>query len=115
MDAPKLFGLGTDSATHVSNVYHIWWTAGSNGTCSSNPETWAAGWAGLKSGVPTGGFDPHLMASNTNDGRLQIFAVAVNSPSDIWTNWQNGIGGGWTSWGDFGSGTSGMVFYPGQP
>jgi hypothetical protein len=54
------------------------------------------------------------MVSNTNDGRLQVFAVAKSSPYDIFTNWQGSISGAWTSWADFGSSTSGLIFYPGQ-
>jgi hypothetical protein len=103
----ELFGVQNDD-----NVYHIWNPASSG--CSTS--TWSSAWQDSSfSGVPSGGFDPHLMVSNTNDGRLQIFAVAKNSPFDIWSNWQSGISGLWTNWEDFGSSTSGMVLYPGQP
>jgi hypothetical protein len=53
--------------------------------------------------------------SNTDDGRLQIFAIANSSPNDIWTNWQASISGSWTSWADFGSAGRGLIFYNGQP
>jgi hypothetical protein len=97
----QLFGVGGGTSV---NVRHIWTTS---------PGTWAASWSTISGGAPTGGFDPHLMAANTNDGRLQIFAVAASSPNDIWTNWEGSIGGAWTSWADLDSG--GYIFYPGQP
>ena len=97
----ELFGVGADS-----NVYHMWITSGG---------TWTTSWGGITSGTPSGGFDPHLMVGNTNDGRLQIFAVAKSSPYDIFTNWQGSISGAWTTWADFGSSTSGLIFFPGQP
>ncbi|WP_263366442.1 hypothetical protein [Edaphobacter bradus] len=97
----ELFGVGSDA-----NVYHMWIT--SSGTWNSN-------WVTITGNVPAGGFDPHLMVGNTNDGRLQVFAIGKNSPSDIYTNWQASISGSWTNWADFGSATSGLTFFTGQP
>jgi hypothetical protein len=102
----ELFGVQNNS-----DVYHMWNTTASS--CSSS--TWATSWASITGSAPSGGFDPHLVVSNTNDGRLQIFAVANSSPNDIWTNWQASISGSWTSWADFGSASSGLILFNGQP
>ncbi len=97
----ELFGVGSDT-----NLYHMWVTTNGN---------WTANWVTIANNAPAGGFDPHLMVGNTNDGRLQIFAIGKNSPNDLFTNWQGSISGAWTNWADYGSSTSGLIFYPGQP
>ncbi len=51
-----------------------------------------------------------IVASNTADGRMQIFTIANNG--DVFTNWQTAAGGSgsWNGWSDFGSGSNGMTF-----
>jgi hypothetical protein len=95
----ELFGVGSDT-----NVYHMWITSAG---------AWTTSWANI-SGGPTGGFEPHLVVGNTNDGRLQVFGVCETSPYDVYSNYQQTAGGAWqSSWASFSSG--GLIFYHGQP
>ena len=40
-----------------------------------------------------------LVAGNTADGRIQIFAVGSNG--DVWSDWQTTAGSSWSGWTDF--------------
>ena len=55
--------------------------------------------------------DPHLVASSTQDERIQLFSV--DSSGAVWSDWQPTSGGGWNGWASFGG--AGLAFYPGQP
>ena len=88
----ELFGVGSNGTT-----YHIWGGHGS----------WRSSWASMG-----GTLDPHLVASTTVDGRLQIFGV---SPSDhnIYSNWQTSPSGDWNGWASLNG--NGYKFYTNQP
>jgi hypothetical protein len=47
-----------------------------------------------------------LVAGNTADGRIQLFAVGANG--DVWSNWQTTVGASWSGWTDFAG--SGLTF-----
>jgi hypothetical protein len=56
------------------------------------------------------GLDPQLVVGNTADGRIQLFGISYNH--DVWSDWQQPVGG-WSGWGDFGG--RGIKFYSCQP
>lgn len=92
-----LFGVSTQSPNDVWNI----WQQGSAG----------GGFGGNWTDMGGSGLDPELVASSTEDERIQIFAV--DSSGAVWSDWQPSTGGDWNGWLNFGG--SGLAFYPGQP
>jgi hypothetical protein len=92
-----LFGLSTQSPNDVWNI----WQQGSAG----------GSFGGSWTDMGGSGLDPHLVASSTEDERIQLFTV--DSTGAVWSDWQPTTGGGWNGWASFGG--SGVAFYPGQP
>lgn len=91
-----LFGVSTQSP---NDVWNIWQQGSAGGSFGGN-------WTDMGGNA----LDPHLVASSTQDERIQLFTV--DSTGAIWSDWQAGTGG-WNGWASFGG--SGLAFYPGQP
>lgn len=91
-----LFGVSTASPNDVWNI----WQQGSAG----------GSFGGSWTDMGGSGLNPELLASSTQDERIQLFTV--DSTGAVWSDWQPGTGG-WNGWVSFGS--SGLAFYPGQP
>ncbi len=91
-----LFGVSTQSP---NDVWNIWQQGSAGGSFGGN-------WTDMGGS----GLDPHLVASSTQDERIQLFTV--DSTGVVWSDWQPSTGG-WNGWTSFGG--SGLAFYPGQP
>ncbi|HZQ45020.1 MAG TPA: hypothetical protein VFA99_17345 [Acidobacteriaceae bacterium] len=92
-----LFGVSTQSP---NDVWNIWQQGSAGGSFGGN-------WTDMGGS----GLDPHLVASSTQDERIQLFTV--DSSGTVWSDWQPSTGGGWNGWTSFGG--TGLAFYPGQP
>lgn len=92
-----LFGVSTQSP---NDVWNIWQQGSAGGSFGGN-------WTDMGGS----GLDPHLVASSTEDQRIQLFTV--DSSGSVWSDWQPSTGGGWNGWSNFGG--SSLAFYPGQP
>lgn len=92
-----LFGVSTVSP---NDVWNIWQQGSAGGAFGGN-------WTDMGGSGP----DPHLVASSTQDERIQLFTV--DSSGTVWSDWQPSTGGGWNGWTSFGG--AGLAFYPGQP
>jgi PASTA domain-containing protein len=92
----ELFLTGRDG-----NIWHKWQTAASNG--------WS-GW--VSEGSAGGGFTnaaPEL--GRNGDGRLELFAVAVDG--NLWHKWQTAASNGWSGWASLGQpGTAATTTVP---
>lgn len=91
-----LFGVSTASPNDVWNI----WQRGSAG----------GNFGGSWTDMGGSGLNPELIASSTEDERIQLFAV--DSSGTVWSDWQPSTGG-WNGWASFGG--NGLAFYPGQP
>lgn len=92
-----LFGVSTQSP---NDVWNIWQQGPAGGSFGGN-------WTDMGGS----GLDPHLVASSTQDERIQLFTV--DSSGTVWSDWQPSTGGSWNGWLSFGG--SGLAFYSGQP
>lgn len=93
-----LFGVSRSGQCPSGHVCNIWQQGSAGGSFSGN---WTdTGGSGL---------DTRLVASSTEDERIQLFAV--DSTGAVWSDWQP-TGGGWSGWANFSG--SGLAFFPGQ-
>lgn len=74
-------------ASNSTGIFHRWQTT---------PGQWSA-WTGTGGGP----VNSHLAIESNGDGRLEVFALNGSTFSNLW---QTAPSGGWSAWGNFGSG-----------